>query len=312
MRDQALAICGSTSSDQREELKATSIETLRQMVAAGVGCTLLPQLAAIAGRRLDRQRHGPGPLVRAARADAHDRARLAASLSARGDDSRPGRADSREPAGRDRSAACRLDDRVTRRMVRAGRSPGPTVRRWIASPVCNSSSASSRPARSARLRRSSASRSRPRPSTSLRSKPGSARGCCTARRAASRRPRSARCTTRSARRSQRELDEADNLAALLQARRRWALARQHVGGVRPARADAAGARFMRSIPKSTIDLSFDDRYVNLVEQGIDVAIRMGRLADSTARCALPRHQSMGDGGRPTTWRARGRRACRPT
>jgi LysR family transcriptional regulator, hydrogen peroxide-inducible genes activator len=46
MREQALAICGASSSDQREELKATSIETLRQMVAAGVGCTLLPKLAA--------------------------------------------------------------------------------------------------------------------------------------------------------------------------------------------------------------------------------------------------------------------------
>ena len=31
----------------------------------------------------------------------------------------------------------------------------------------------------------------------------------------------------------------------------------------------------------TIDLSFDDRYTNLVEQGVDLAIRMGRLADST-------------------------------
>ena len=49
MRDQTLAICGTTPSNQREELKATSIETLRQMVAAGVGCTLLPQLAAIPG-----------------------------------------------------------------------------------------------------------------------------------------------------------------------------------------------------------------------------------------------------------------------
>lgn len=49
MRDQALAICGAQASDQREELKATSIETLRQMVAAGVGCTLLPQLAALPG-----------------------------------------------------------------------------------------------------------------------------------------------------------------------------------------------------------------------------------------------------------------------
>jgi LysR family transcriptional regulator, hydrogen peroxide-inducible genes activator len=49
MRDQALAICGARPSDQREELKATSIETLRQMVAAGVGCTLLPILASLPG-----------------------------------------------------------------------------------------------------------------------------------------------------------------------------------------------------------------------------------------------------------------------
>jgi LysR family hydrogen peroxide-inducible transcriptional activator len=49
MRDQALAICGSTSSAEREEFKATSIETLRQMVAAGAGCTLLPALAAVPG-----------------------------------------------------------------------------------------------------------------------------------------------------------------------------------------------------------------------------------------------------------------------
>lgn len=49
MRDQALAICGAHSSDEREELKATSIETLRQMVAAGVGCTLLPILASMPG-----------------------------------------------------------------------------------------------------------------------------------------------------------------------------------------------------------------------------------------------------------------------
>ena len=40
-------------------------------------------------------------------------------------------------------------------------------------------------------------------------------------------------------------------------------------------------RYMREHPGVQIDLSFDDRYVNLVEQGIDVAIRMGRLADSS-------------------------------
>jgi len=40
-------------------------------------------------------------------------------------------------------------------------------------------------------------------------------------------------------------------------------------------------RFMRENPKVKIDLSVEDRQVNLVEQGIDVAIRMGRLADSS-------------------------------
>lgn len=49
MREQALAICGAVASVEREELKATSLETLRQMVAAGIGCTLLPKLAALPG-----------------------------------------------------------------------------------------------------------------------------------------------------------------------------------------------------------------------------------------------------------------------
>ncbi len=39
--------------------------------------------------------------------------------------------------------------------------------------------------------------------------------------------------------------------------------------------------FMRTHPRVQIELSFDDRYVNLIEQGVDVAIRMGRLADSS-------------------------------
>ncbi|CAM5782649.1 LysR substrate-binding domain-containing protein [Rhizobacter fulvus] len=80
---------------------------------------------------------------------------------------------------------------------------------------------------------------------------------------------------------QRELEEADNLAALLQSR---------VGGqLRISTSVAFGRRvltplvltFMREHPEITVDLSFDDRYVNLVEQGVDVAIRMGRLADSS-------------------------------
>ena len=79
----------------------------------------------------------------------------------------------------------------------------------------------------------------------------------------------------------RELDEADNLATLLQSR---------VGGtLRVSTSVAFGRRamvplvlrYMRKHPDVAVDLSFDDRYVNLVEQGVDLAIRMGRLADST-------------------------------
>ncbi len=38
--------------------------------------------------------------------------------------------------------------------------------------------------------------------------------------------------------------------------------------------------FMREYPALEVDLSFEDTYVDLVAQGIDVAIRMGKLADS--------------------------------
>jgi DNA-binding transcriptional LysR family regulator len=79
----------------------------------------------------------------------------------------------------------------------------------------------------------------------------------------------------------REIDEADNLATLLQG---------GLGGtLRISTSVAFGRRvltplvlrYMREHPQLQIDLSFDDRYVNLVEQGVDLAIRMGRLADST-------------------------------
>ena len=46
LRDQALAVCGFPQSPGSEAFRASSLETLRQMVAAGVGCTLLPRLAA--------------------------------------------------------------------------------------------------------------------------------------------------------------------------------------------------------------------------------------------------------------------------
>jgi DNA-binding transcriptional LysR family regulator len=78
----------------------------------------------------------------------------------------------------------------------------------------------------------------------------------------------------------RELDEADDLAALARSRVR--------GVLRISTSVAFGRRvlaplvlrFMRGHPELQLDLSFEDRYVNLVEQGVDVAVRMGRLADS--------------------------------
>ncbi|MGQ4808150.1 Hydrogen peroxide-inducible genes activator [Candidatus Entotheonellaceae bacterium PAL068K] len=46
LRDQALAVCSFPQPPGAEEFRASSLETLRQMVAAGIGCTLLPTLAA--------------------------------------------------------------------------------------------------------------------------------------------------------------------------------------------------------------------------------------------------------------------------
>ena len=46
LRDQALEVCSRIHLGDEQDYRATSLETLRQMVAAGHGVTLLPQLAA--------------------------------------------------------------------------------------------------------------------------------------------------------------------------------------------------------------------------------------------------------------------------
>lgn len=77
------------------------------------------------------------------------------------------------------------------------------------------------------------------------------------------------------------VEEAESVAALLQT--------QVQGALRINTSVAFGRRvlaplvlqFMRMNPRIQIDLNCDDRYVNLVEQGVDIAIRMGRLADSS-------------------------------
>jgi DNA-binding transcriptional LysR family regulator len=78
----------------------------------------------------------------------------------------------------------------------------------------------------------------------------------------------------------READEADGVVRLQQDRAQ--------GLLRVGSSVAFGRRvmvplvlqFMREHPNVQVDLSFEDRYTDLVAQGIDVAVRMGRLADS--------------------------------
>ncbi|MCA1907507.1 MAG: LysR family transcriptional regulator [Magnetospirillum sp.] len=89
-------------------------------------------------------------------------------------------------------------------------------------------------------------------------------------------------------------------------------------------------KFLESCPELELELSLSDRFVDLIEEGIDVAVRIGRLADSTliarhvapirrvvcaspaylARCGVPSHPAelvahaglshLGMG--PTEWR----------
>jgi LysR family transcriptional regulator, hydrogen peroxide-inducible genes activator len=45
LRDQALEVCARVDVKEAEDFRATSLETLRQMVVAGLGITLLPEMA---------------------------------------------------------------------------------------------------------------------------------------------------------------------------------------------------------------------------------------------------------------------------
>lgn len=65
LRDQAIAFCGEALNDQEEDFRATSLETLAQMVAANLGITLLPKLATLQAR--------PGLVYRAFHNDIPER-----------------------------------------------------------------------------------------------------------------------------------------------------------------------------------------------------------------------------------------------
>lgn len=66
LRDQALEVCSRVDVREAEDFRATSLETLRQMVVAGLGITLLPEMAVespYGSQRglLIRQFHNPKP-----------------------------------------------------------------------------------------------------------------------------------------------------------------------------------------------------------------------------------------------------------
>jgi len=79
----------------------------------------------------------------------------------------------------------------------------------------------------------------------------------------------------------REIEEADDLASLMQSKVR--------GKLTVSSSVAFGRRvlmpsilkFMEHHPDLEVNLNMDDRYINLVEQGVDLAIRMRRLPDSS-------------------------------
>lgn len=80
---------------------------------------------------------------------------------------------------------------------------------------------------------------------------------------------------------ERAIDEAENQATQVQ--------RGEGGLLRISTSVAFGRRvlvpialqYMRIHPAVRIDISFDDRYVDLVEQGVDLAVRMGQMSDSS-------------------------------
>lgn len=81
------------------------------------------------------------------------------------------------------------------------------------------------------------------------------------------------------------VEEAESVGSLLQT--------QAQGAIRISSSVAFGRRvmaplvleFMRMNPHLQIELNCEDRYVNLVEHGVDVAIRLGKLVDSTLGAA---------------------------
>lgn len=78
-----------------------------------------------------------------------------------------------------------------------------------------------------------------------------------------------------------EIEEADDLASLMQSKVRGRLTISSSVAFGRRVLTPSILEFMSHHPELEVDLSMDDRYINLVEQGVDLAIRMRNLPDSS-------------------------------
>jgi DNA-binding transcriptional LysR family regulator len=77
------------------------------------------------------------------------------------------------------------------------------------------------------------------------------------------------------------IEEAESAVAQLQSEPRGRLRVSAPMSFGILHLGAAMAEFARLHPRVTLDVRLDDRFVNLVEEGVDVAVRIGTLTDST-------------------------------
>ena len=78
-----------------------------------------------------------------------------------------------------------------------------------------------------------------------------------------------------------EIEEADDLASLMQSKVRGRLTISSSVAFGRRVLTPSILEFMSQHPELEVDLNMDDRYINLIEQGVDLAIRMRRLPDSS-------------------------------
>jgi DNA-binding transcriptional LysR family regulator len=78
-----------------------------------------------------------------------------------------------------------------------------------------------------------------------------------------------------------DLEDADRAASDLQAAPRGTLTVNAPFSFGIRHVGPAVAAYLMAYPEVTIDISLSDRYIDLLAEGVDVALRIGRLADSS-------------------------------